>query len=266
MGRPKKPNPLADIEAWGPVIPRAAIDRRLTGLHLRLLIKVCSHDRFSRALGEGQGCWASPVKMADELGAHRSSVSTAMNELVDFGYLFREPRKNDRRQSVYRARYLDVHGAEIVDRSAQGNVSPAEVLPDANASPEVCRLQGQSGYRSTNGNSPEIRTQYPSQYIELSSINSVETGIEEINSPEGAALHAVIGDDVGANLSRFERIWKRDPSSLNLDAWREWLEQTSEDPLDGEPTSAGWAHRLLDQVDTYLERLPPASAHMARAL
>ena len=62
--------------------------------HYRVLGPIGLHDQRSLEKGEGQGCWASLNTIARALGMKRPNVSRAVNDLVEWGYLKREPRKN----------------------------------------------------------------------------------------------------------------------------------------------------------------------------
>ncbi len=78
-------------------------DRRLAGLHLRVLGVIATHDRLSRVKG-GQGCWAGQKRIAGAVGTGKSHVSEAISDLADWGYLTAEKGKGEARK-VYRVVY-----------------------------------------------------------------------------------------------------------------------------------------------------------------
>ncbi len=78
-------------------------DRRMTGLHLRVLGVIATHDRLSQ-VKRGQGCWAGQKRIAGAVGTGISHVSEAIRELTDWGYLTAE-KGNSEVRKVYRVCY-----------------------------------------------------------------------------------------------------------------------------------------------------------------
>jgi hypothetical protein len=112
-------------DVCGGMVPfRCLGDRRLTGLHFRVLGVIATHDRLSMIYG-GQGCWAGQKRIAKRLGTYKSHVSRAISELVSFGYLTVEKGEGEIRK-VYRVVYIPE------DWGAFG-VGGGEVTPDGNS-------------------------------------------------------------------------------------------------------------------------------------
>ena len=75
---------------------RALADPRLTRLRLCTLGIIAWHDRRSEPLKKGAGCWASHKTLCHEIGCHYTRLSTAIRDLIAFGYL--TSRKNPRKK------------------------------------------------------------------------------------------------------------------------------------------------------------------------
>ena len=104
-------------------------DRRLTGLHFRVLGVIATHDRLSRVKG-GQGCWAGQKRIAKAVGTGKSHVSEAISDLADWGYLTAEKGKGEIRK-VYRVVYStgdwDSFRVEAGEGPLGGNFTGREV-------------------------------------------------------------------------------------------------------------------------------------------
>ena len=97
----------------------------LTQLDLRVLIKVCAHDRMS-VHKTGQGCLVSSKSIALALGVHHTSVSTSLSRLKDAGYIVHEKRADgDKRGRTYRVIYTEAD--ELAVRN-EGNAPPKSSL------------------------------------------------------------------------------------------------------------------------------------------
>lgn len=84
---------------------RAIGDTRLTSLHLRTLACIAFHDRLSGPRGKRPGAWASLKTLSKRVRCHYTSASTAISELVEFGYVVRDRAPFDARRRVYRVIY-----------------------------------------------------------------------------------------------------------------------------------------------------------------
>ncbi|MCH2393223.1 MarR family transcriptional regulator [Oceanibaculum sp.] len=90
-------------EFFAAIPARAFGDDRLKGHHLRVLGAVAMHDRFSR---NGRGCVASYDRLAAIAGTNYSRLSSAVGDLVKWGYVAKE-RLADRRRAALRVIYTD---------------------------------------------------------------------------------------------------------------------------------------------------------------
>jgi Helix-turn-helix domain len=110
-------------------IPLPALrDPRLSAIHLRVLGAVAWFDRISmhRKKGQSAGCFARGENLAAVCGVHRNNVSTAVTELVSFGYLARQPSPDDKRRRVLRVLYPS-ENTSPVDEVSRGNSSSTGV-------------------------------------------------------------------------------------------------------------------------------------------
>lgn len=252
---------------------RLTRDQRLSALHLRVFNEISSHDRMSLLTGTGQGCWASLSTIAEAVGAHITSVSTAISELAKLGYLQITPMETDRRKRVYRVIYQE---AQAADHFSVEKPSPAQSIGNSEMNDLAGHLPGDN--RSAKivcleqARSPQKTAEICPQYIPLSGErylakpDKIFRKSEEKYSPEGArlasrqALRGVANIDVAGNLAMFEREIVSNPERLDLARWREWLEQTAEEPDDSEPATARRAERLLGRLEAHLEMLAPRSS------
>ncbi len=115
---------------------RATGDTRLAAVHFRVLMAIAGFDRMSR---NGQGCWAGRDKLAELVKCNPTSLSTAIKNLVDWGYLSIERSEVDRRLKGYRVAYdpaADALGIGGQKRSPAGSGDAAETLENSNLSEE----------------------------------------------------------------------------------------------------------------------------------
>lgn len=100
---------------YAPLPARAVADDRLNGLPLRVLAAVALRDRLSIARG-GKGCFASNQVLCIDCRCDEATLSRAITQLVDLGYLHREGTQRSR---VLRVIYLN-YDADTASRKAFG--------------------------------------------------------------------------------------------------------------------------------------------------
>lgn len=128
---------VATINYFAAIPGRANRDDRLSGLHFRVLGTIAGHDRMGR---NGQCCWAGRAKLASLVDCHPSRLSTAISDLIEWGYLDEERHKDDGRKKGYRVVYEAAPDAAGIgskvkeDRLHDGNISEANRLPKRNQS------------------------------------------------------------------------------------------------------------------------------------
>ncbi|MGE6739660.1 helix-turn-helix domain-containing protein [Allorhizobium pseudoryzae] len=128
---------ISTINYFAAIPGRANRDDRLSGLHFRVLGTIAGHDRMGR---NGQCCWAGRNKLADLVGCHPSRLSTAISDLIEWGYLEEQRHESDGRKKGYRVVYEAAADAAGIgskpkgDRLQDSNLSEAERLPDRNQS------------------------------------------------------------------------------------------------------------------------------------
>lgn len=260
MSRLKRAGVIKGLEPWGAIPLRLSRDPTLTALHLRVVNEIAYHDRMSDVTKTGQGCWVSYVKIARAIGANNTNVSTAINQLVDKGYLKQEEIANDRRRRVYRLIYQKADAGEwksAQPSSSHGCFASGQNNPEPDSLPRhrenVCPRS-----QSSNTN----RTETLPQYIPLSgeryfAKQKIFRETIKTNSPEGAHSAArpqrrgVLDIETAGNLARFSRMLG-DLSANEIAEWREFLELEAEDSTDGLRTTSGWASRLLELIDPNL--------------
>lgn len=217
----------------------------MSGLELRVLLCVASHDRMSLATGKGQGCRASNARMAAMIGCSYGKLCAALSDLTAAGFLQREKLG---RHTVYRVIYSDDDKC-LFGHTSRDTTCDQTVQSDA----ATC----DHDFSETPGNLPKTA----SQYIPLNGgIHSVETG--EYNSPEGARLASrgaaqrkVLhrdGEPLNETLAKFERQWKKDWTAYRgkLAEWRDWLTDQAEFASgEGDGVLSAWATRLAEAVD-----------------
>ena len=91
---------------FAPLPARAIADLRLDCLHFRALSAIALHDRLSGPRNVGQGCWAS-LGTLRECRSNYNNVSTAINELEQWGYVETQVNHRDRRRRIYRVIYIE---------------------------------------------------------------------------------------------------------------------------------------------------------------
>lgn len=236
----------ADKQLFAPM-PLRAMAADLSGLQLRVLLCVASHDRMSLVTGKGQGCRASNDRMKDMIGCSYGKLCAALSDLVGAGLLQREKLA---RHTVYRVIYSDD------DRCLFGHTSRAATC-DQTVQSDAATCD--HDFSEARGNQPEMA----SQYIPLNGgKHSVETGEENTLKVRDAiasrelgrkALHRD-GEPLGETLAKFERNWKSDWTqySGNIADWLTWLRDQSEFAFDNDDSALGYrAQRLAETVDLF---------------
>jgi hypothetical protein len=66
--------------AFAPLPARDIGDKRLSGLHFRVLAAIAMHDRMSGSRGKGQGCRAGNKTLATECGCDYSRLSATITD------------------------------------------------------------------------------------------------------------------------------------------------------------------------------------------
>lgn len=126
---------LATINYFAAIPGRANRDDRLSGLHFRVLGTIAGHDRMGR---NGQCCWAGRNTLAELVGCHPSRLSTAIGDLIEWGYLEEQRHEQDGRKKGYRVVYEAVPDAAGIgskvkeNRLQDGNLSNRDTLRDGN--------------------------------------------------------------------------------------------------------------------------------------
>lgn len=236
----------ANKQLFAPMPLRAmAVD--MSGLELRVLLCVASHDRMSLATGKGQGCRASNARMAAMIGCSYGKLCAALSDLTAAGFLQREKLG---RHTVYRVIYSDDDKC-LFGHTSRDTTCDQTVQSDA----ATC----DHDFSETPGN----LTKTASQYIPLNGgIHSVETG--EYNSPEGARLASRDaansrklhrdGEPLGETLAKFERNWKKDWTAYqgHLTEWTQWLHDHAVFAAEeGDNALSGRAMRLAETVESF---------------
>jgi hypothetical protein len=223
---------------FAPLPPRALGDKRLAGLHLRVLGAVALHDRMAGALNKGQGCWAGPKGIAAKCGgANLANVCSAITDLTNWGYLESRYHPDDRRKRVLHVVYNDDDTALVVR---------ADSLPNGKQ-PHSDRLPG-------NGKivcpAPKIdeRDQSPRETNIFCEAEDISLKREKY-SAEAAPSNGIEGN-VGAELARFERMLKRGAHKIDRSSLETWADFLTPIYLEGslDDPNAQRAGRLVDDV------------------
>ena len=97
-GGPEVPNvSKRGDEIFCPIPGRAMRDNRLRPAHWQLLAAICLHDGIGR---NGQHCWASTKRLAEETGLHEVTVRARLPQLEEYGYIERTYDNSDRRRKI----------------------------------------------------------------------------------------------------------------------------------------------------------------------
>lgn len=107
---------------------RVTLDKRLNGLHFRILATVAGHDRMGR---NGQCCWLGRDKLAIRVSCNPANLSTAVAELTAWGYLEAVQSQEDKRRKGLRIVY-----SMEEDRAGIGASRRENALPNGNLTAE----------------------------------------------------------------------------------------------------------------------------------
>jgi len=175
--------------AFCPFPLHAIEDQRLTLLELRVLGVISYHDRLSIPRGKGQGAWVAQQKIAEKIGAHFTSVSSAIANLAKLGYLTGERHPLNRRLRVYRVIYRN-KGGEIL--SAQGKDRHAALSDAGKLAPET--LSPDSENAANNQKDANV------EYISQSDVRYSAEAEEDIPLRGAPTISARrLGVNLGAN-------------------------------------------------------------------
>lgn len=216
-------------------IPLRAMASELSGLQLRVLTCVASHDRLSLINGKGQGCRASNNRMGAMVGCSFARLCTALTKLVELGFLAREKMG---RHTVYRVIYNED------DMLLFGNVSAAmKSYRSANVHHATgCRSNNQSGQ-----NLPKSAAEYISLNEEKNSEESGEdSSSEEARFAARRLAKTGFGDNPGGQMARLERA----VSVGEVIECAEWFDHLMDYSLDDDPKVSRRAARLLDELES----------------
>ena len=238
---------------FAPLPHRAIGDKRLSGIHYRVLAAVAYHDRLSRGRKngrEGQGCWASHTKLAQECGINYNNLSTTLRDLCGWGYLERERHPLNKRLRVYRVRY---ESADTSPNDEGYSSSNDDECPE----PEDPTLR-----RSTKNDAEIVRRDFEKRTQNQSDIHlnifretgnrlrkSVEKDSAEAAPPAGGgACEDARTGNLGGFLANMERKLRRgELLDVELDTLAVQLEQIASDGSRGDPNTHH-ASRLAELV------------------
>lgn len=177
---------------YAPLPARAIGDKRLSGLHLRVLAAIALHDRLSGARGQGQGCWASNKRLAEVASCNYSNLSTACTDLSRFGYLERSTHPLNKRLRIYRVVYDDG------DHEAAHSL-PNDKLSKPSSDGNVCHDFGESE-QNQSVNDVEYIPQKREHITQKREIDSAKAA-----SPSDGAGKS---QNLGGELAKIERTIK----------------------------------------------------------
>lgn len=224
------------------------LDTDLTHLDLRVLIKICAHDRMSFSKS-GQGCLVSSKNIALALGVHHTSASTSLTRLKDAGYIVHEKRSDgDKRGRTYRVIYNDADDLAVRN---EGNAPPKSSLPLGETISAKSFLENGKVVSRDFENDDSFQRDTTHEYKE--GINPKELGRNSDKSarwqrginyesiPETAKClrqleHDIKGGMIGYPDDQFEPL-------------RDWLWETYEHFFHEDSRLSQWAYRLHDEVN-----------------
>ena len=255
------PTPKKPVTSPSPA--RVHLDTRLTLLDIRVLLKVCAHDRMSIAKG-GQGCLIASKKIAIALGVHYTSVSTSLSRLTDYGYITQTKRSEDGRGRTYRVIYTDADDLAVRN---EGNAEPKSSLPLGETILEKSFLQNDKVVSPTFEN--DVNFQVDANHPYKEGKHPKELGI---NSDKSARFQR--GMDFESKASTAECIRHVDKSLKNgsiglgnddLEYLAEWLNEAFEFYFDEDKDLAFWAQRLVGMVQDVIYQNENANDAQLRA-
>lgn len=247
--------PAANKPITAPVPARAALDESLTHLDLRVLLKICSHDRMSMSKG-GHGCLVSTKAIAQALRVHHTSVATSASRLTTKGYIKAEKRVEDKRGRTYRAIYNN--DDELAVRNA-GNVPQMDAessLPLEETINEKSFLQNGKVVSPDFENADNYQIDANYQYKEGKhpkelGINSdksarLKRGIHYESKPETAEVLRNLEHDLKGGFNGYT-----DDALAN---WSAWAYRTFEHYFSEDIQISMWARRLSEDIDYIIEQ------------
>lgn len=218
------------INYFAAIPGRANRDDRLTGLHFRVLGTIAGHDRMGR---NGQCCWAGRNTLADLVGCHPSRLSTAISDLIEWGYLYEQRHEQDGRKKGYKVVY-----EATADAAGIGSKVKENRLQDCNSS-SGGKLQDSNqsrGNRLPNRNSISDQNR-----VNISSFQSVNPFTDKLN---------IFGRNQDITQKQRAGAGERGPRGAQQ------LTNALVEKLGGGDMAAGWQlyGDIPDEDRTYLER------------
>ena len=239
--------PAVKKPVTSPVPARAHLDARPTLLDLRVLLKVCAHDRMSITKG-GQGCLIASKKIALALGVHHTSVSTSLSRLTEYGYIIQTKRSEDGRGRTYRVVYTEADDLAVRN---EGNVEPKSSLPLGETISAKSFLQNAEVVSPTFENDVNFQTDANYQYKEGK--HPKELGI---NSEQSARFERGMNFESKASTAEFLRHVEQGINGGSMGLGNddllylaEWLNEAFEFYFDEDSNLAFWAQRLAEIVN-----------------
>jgi len=262
-------------------------DDNLKFLHWKVMAAVAVHDRLStsskRGNRQGKGCTAGNPTLAQKVGCNYSRLSATIGDLVRWGYLHSETDPIKRRNRTLRVIYSEedaafMGGVESLPARknstgpadtlicAQANISSADqganccleandtpsiVCPQAGPSPKIVCLRFEKTSESHRVADDKKLSETLRDSAEAGR-DSVETGRDTRErarlSPREQLDQYQLKHGTGAILAMFERAFEKDPASLDLELWHDWLEATHDALIDDDERLFRWTGRLLEKV------------------
>jgi len=211
-------------------------------------VAAASHDQFSATKGTGPGCWASRDTLATECSSNATNVSTAISDLVAWGYFRRERQKGDGRRMTLRVLYDDD------DTLPAGNLSAESRLPGDHLKTGD-RLPKQGRYVAHNSPAARGNQQFLSGTEEHIPLKREQiSSNRETNSAEAASIEIDATKD-GKFLRKLQDWLKSGQSGppptlsdlVSVYARLREIEDAG-DPHLGDPVAA-WAQRLGGELN-----------------
>lgn len=175
---------------------RAMSDTRLTATQWRVLAAVSWHARPG---GNNMGCTASLKKLAEETGLWESHVSTALNDLVEFGYLSRGRSPLDGRKKTYHVNHECAESAAKVFTGGRKypeeklTSDRKEVLTDSG---EILTPEIPFPERNQSLNSGNTLIEHENICSEANRCREAERDPAESGPPSAAAIQTRVGSNV----------------------------------------------------------------------
>lgn len=244
-------------------------DDRLKLLHWKIIGAVALHDRLSGARGKGRGCTANNPTLAAKIRCNLTNLSTAIGQLVSWGYLESEVDPVKRRNRTLRVVYTDEDAAfmgsseNLPVRKHFPAEDSEEICPETNELGEkvclettqhdkiVC-LSFEKDQRNQQSTLHNIFRETGRYSVETGT-NAVETGRDTRErarlSPRELIKRAELKHGTGGLLAMFERAFDEDPAAMEIEAWHDWLFSVQETQEGDDQALFHWAERLLEKVD-----------------